>query len=99
MLFYTENVNNTTEYSQLPLERPQKKRTPRREFSTKMPKNVRHDWKSKYCLQFVHIYVYLMQHGAIILYVYPRGTEETTTYLVLIIVNFFFHFYFLFPQS
>ena len=99
MLFYTENVNNTTEYSQLPLERPQKKRTPRREFSTKMPKNVRDDWKSGYCLQFVHIYVYLMQHGAIILYVYTRGTEETTTYLVLIIVNFFFHFYFLFPQS
>ena len=40
-----------------------------------------------------------MQHGAIILYVYSRGTEETTTYLVLIIVNFFFHFYFLFPLN
>ena len=40
-----------------------------------------------------------MQHGAIILYLYPRGTEETTTYLVLIIVNFFFHFYFLFPLN
>lgn len=40
-----------------------------------------------------------MQYGTIILYLYPRGIEETTTYLVLIIVNFFFHFYFLFPQS
>ena len=40
-----------------------------------------------------------MQHGAIILYLYPRGTEETTTYLVLIIVNFFFHFYFLPEES
>lgn len=40
-----------------------------------------------------------MQYGTIILYVYPRGIEETTTYLFLIIVNFFFHFYFLFPQS
>ena len=99
MLFYTENVNNTTEYSQLPLERPQKKRTPRRNFSIKMPKKGKSEQKNRKCLQFVHIYVYLMQYGTIILYVYLRGTEETTTYLVLIIVNFFFHFYFLFPQS
>lgn len=40
-----------------------------------------------------------MQYGTIILYVYLRGTEETTTYLVLIIVNFFFIFIFSFPKA
>lgn len=35
MLFYTENVNNTTEYSQLPLERPQKNELPGGNFQQK----------------------------------------------------------------